>query len=105
MLCGLDIDFCCSVMGETGTGKSTVSSAVVTMRLKVLTRCQFINLASGSKLGVNNGLRSMTRTVQTSDSFELSGRLVTLIDTPGFDDTNMSDSEILNMIAVYLETT
>ncbi|KAJ2935282.1 hypothetical protein H1R20_g1815, partial [Candolleomyces eurysporus] len=34
----------------------------------------------------------------------LDGRSVTLIDTPGFDDTNRSDTEILRMIAHFLST-
>ena len=33
------------------------------------------------------------------------GKLVTLIDTPGFDDTTVSDTDILKMIAVYLSST
>ena len=34
--------------------------------------------------------------------FEVDSRLVELIDTPGLDDMTMSDTDILNMIAVYL---
>ena len=34
----------------------------------------------------------------------LDGRLVTLIDTPGFDDSSVSDTDILKMIALYLST-
>jgi predicted GTPase len=34
----------------------------------------------------------------------LKGRPVTLIDTPGFDDTTKSDSDILRMIAAFLAT-
>lgn len=33
------------------------------------------------------------------------GKLVTLVDTPGFDDTTVSDTDILKMIAVYLSST
>ena len=32
-------------------------------------------------------------------------RLVTLIDTPGFDDTTKSDADILAMIAAFLAST
>ena len=39
-----------------------------------------------------------------AQAFELDGRLVTLIDTPGFDDTSKSDSDILRMIAAFLAT-
>jgi DNA segregation ATPase FtsK/SpoIIIE-like protein len=77
-----------AVMGATGSGKST-----------------FINKASGSNLLVGRSLESCTREVQTSLPFVVSGRIVTLIDTPGFDDTDRSDTAILNMIAAYLSKT
>ena len=63
-----------------------------------------MNLASGSKLPIGDGLKSCTSMVQTAGPFELHGRPVTLIDTPGFDDTHVSDTDILKMIAVYLST-
>ena len=63
---------------------------------------KFINLVSGSHLQVGEGLRSCTPEVQTSNPFELSGRRVTLIDTPGFDDTLKTDTEILKLIASFL---
>ena len=65
---------------------------------------QFVNLISGSDLGVAQGLQSCTRTVQVSGSFILDGRRVTLIDTPGFDDTVRSDADVLEMIAASLAT-
>lgn len=77
-----------AIMGATGTGKST-----------------FANLASGSKLPVGRGLQSCTSDVMTSKPFILNGNIVTLIDTPGFDDTNRSDTEILRSIAAYLSNT
>ena len=40
--------------------------------------------------------------VELADEFTLDGRTVTLIDTPGFDDTLKSDTEILNIIAAFL---
>ncbi|KAG2342299.1 hypothetical protein BDR05DRAFT_976483 [Suillus weaverae] len=72
-------------MGVTGSGKST-----------------FINIASGSNLPVSRSLESCTREVQTSRPFVVNGRVVTLIDTPGFDDTTRSDTDVLSMIAAYL---
>ncbi|KIM41439.1 hypothetical protein M413DRAFT_148738 [Hebeloma cylindrosporum] len=72
-------------MGATGSGKTT-----------------FINLASGSNLRVGGGLESCTSSVQMAQAFKLDGRSVTLIDTPGFDDTSKSDSDILHMIAAFL---
>ncbi|KAH0833287.1 hypothetical protein J3R83DRAFT_12352 [Lanmaoa asiatica] len=77
-----------AVMGATGSGKSS-----------------FINLASGSNLPVGRGLESCTSEVRTSKPFLLNGRIVTLIDTPGFDDTSRSDTDILSSIAAYLSNT
>lgn len=36
--------------------------------------------------------------------FAIDGRPVILIDTPGFDDTTKSDTDILKMIAGFLQT-
>jgi flagellar biosynthesis GTPase FlhF len=82
-----DSDVTIAVMGATGSGKTT-----------------FINLASGSNLRVGRGLQSCTSIVQVAQPFELDGRSVTLIDTPGFDDTTKSDADILRMIAAFLAT-
>ncbi|CAL1707967.1 unnamed protein product [Somion occarium] len=75
-----------SVMGALGTGKST-----------------FINLVSGSNFQVGPG--SSTTQVQSSQPFDVGGRRIVLIDTPGFDDTTRTDTDILRMIATYLENT
>ena len=40
-----------------------------------------------------------------ANPFELDGRYITLIDTPGFDDTTKSDADVLKMIAAFLATT
>jgi predicted GTPase len=63
---------------------------------------QFINLASGSKFLIGGGLSSCTDVVQVSQPFDLDGRRVTLIDTPGFDDTTKSDTDILRIVSEYL---
>ncbi|KAI0075385.1 hypothetical protein K474DRAFT_1583596, partial [Panus rudis PR-1116 ss-1] len=73
------------VMGATGTGKSS-----------------FVNLASGSHLAVGGSLLSCTSEVQTSNAFEVNGRRMVLIDTPGFDDSTKSDRDILSSIAEFL---
>ena len=94
-------------MGATGTGKSTVScSWAVRYRRESSSICltQFINLISGSDLGVGRGLRSCTGAVQVAGAFNLDGRSVVLIDTPGFDDTVRSDTDVLKMIAAFLAT-
>ena len=63
---------------------------------------QFINCASGSSLRVGTGIESCTTEIKLANEFILDGRVVTLIDTPGFDDTTKSDTEILKMIAFFL---
>ncbi|EDR03041.1 uncharacterized protein LACBIDRAFT_307593 [Laccaria bicolor S238N-H82] len=75
------------VMRATGSGKTT-----------------FINLISGSSLRVGTGLHSCTADIQVSQTFELERRSVMLIDTPGFDDTSKSDTDILGTIASFLGT-
>ena len=93
-------------MGTPGSGKSTVRrvrSPIVTRNSPG--RLQFINLASGSNLRVGMGLESCTAEVQLSDEFIFDSRRVVLIDTPGFDDTSKSDTEILQIIAAFLTTT
>jgi len=62
-------------------------------------------MASGSNLRVGMDLESCTSEVQLADTFTLDGRPVILIDTPGFDDTSKSDTDILKLIAAFLETT
>ncbi|KZP20219.1 hypothetical protein FIBSPDRAFT_954831 [Athelia psychrophila] len=84
----LNIDVIIAVMGATGSGKST-----------------FINLVSGSELGVGTGLRSCTSDVEATAPFDFQGRRVVLFDTPGFDDTSKSDTDILTLVATFLATT
>lgn len=74
-----------AIMGPTGTGKTS-----------------FINLLSDSGFKVGNELESCTDDIQIAEPFKIDGRIVTLIDTPGFDDTKLSDTCVLNMIAAYL---
>ncbi|KAF9259854.1 hypothetical protein L218DRAFT_873661, partial [Marasmius fiardii PR-910] len=73
------------VMGTTGSGKTS-----------------FINTASGGRLPIGDGLQSCSVTIETSPSFFVDGRNVVLIDTPGFDDTTRTDTDILSMISVFL---
>ncbi|KZP07740.1 hypothetical protein FIBSPDRAFT_679870, partial [Athelia psychrophila] len=76
------------VMGATGSGKST-----------------FVNLLSGSTLHVGKGLRSCTSDVEATAPFDFQGRRLVMFDTPGFDDTTKSDTDILKLVATYLATT
>jgi len=50
---------------------------------------------------IANSLGKGTRDI-ASLQMEIDGRPVTLIDTPGFDDTNLSDGEVLKIIAEWL---
>ncbi|KIM24361.1 hypothetical protein M408DRAFT_53733, partial [Serendipita vermifera MAFF 305830] len=75
------------VMGPTGSGKYS-----------------FINLISGSNLRVGEDLKSCTKAVETSSTFELDGQRVVLVDTPGFDDTTKSDADVLRLVSHYLVT-
>ena len=94
------------VMGATGSGKTSVSSLSLVLMTRSPRDClQFINIASGSKLRVGKKLDSCTDKVQPTDEFNLDGRGVILVDTPGFDDTSKSDTEILETIAAFLATT
>jgi hypothetical protein len=65
---------------------------------------QFINAASGSNLLVGEGLKACTACVMPSNSFTLAGRRILLIDTPGFDDTTLSDIEVLKRLGLFLST-
>ena len=63
-----------------------------------------MNLISESKsFTVGDGLRSCTSEVEFTETV-IDGRTVTLIDTPGFDDTNVSDTDLLKMIALTFST-
>ncbi|KDQ53047.1 hypothetical protein JAAARDRAFT_72807 [Jaapia argillacea MUCL 33604] len=82
-----------AVMGATGTGKSSFVKAVTNDR----------------RVHIGHCLDSETDTITLSRFYEEpDARCVTLIDTPGFDDSRgaaggLSDADILRKIAAYLE--
>ncbi|KAF9449509.1 kinase-like protein, partial [Macrolepiota fuliginosa MF-IS2] len=84
-------DIIIAVMGPTGTGKSHF--------IDVLTRSQ-PGTRSGHKLGSHTGEVQCT----ILKGYE-GNRSLVLVDTPGFDDTEKSDMEILDMISKWLEKT
>jgi len=51
---------------------------------------------------IGHNLESLTRDIETT-SWTFQRRQILLVDTPGFDDTFLSDTEVLAMIAEYLE--
>ena len=63
-----------------------------------------MNEVSKSHLKVGDGQKTVTTEIQLSEEFELDGQRVVLIDTPGFDDTTMSETMVLKLIAAFLET-
>jgi predicted GTPase len=66
---------------------------------------QLINLAtqSNQKLAESGDEDSCTSTVDAAPPFEQDGRRVILYDTPGFDDSRMSDTQVLQIILKELE--
>ncbi|KIM94588.1 hypothetical protein OIDMADRAFT_79278, partial [Oidiodendron maius Zn] len=79
-------DVLIAVMGMTGTGKSS-----------------FIRQLTGSdEVKVGHSLRSCTSKVDIHVYNYRNKRKIFLLDTPGFDDTDRKDTEILKAIAYYL---
>ncbi|KAL7917201.1 P-loop containing nucleoside triphosphate hydrolase protein [Trichoderma austrokoningii] len=74
-----------ALMGGTGTGKST-----------------FISLLTDEDVGIGHNLQSCTSEVGVYNFHYKDCHTVYLLDTPGFDDTNRPNSEILQEIAFYL---
>ncbi|KAF2131053.1 hypothetical protein P153DRAFT_287352 [Dothidotthia symphoricarpi CBS 119687] len=77
-----------AVMGVTGAGKST-----------------FIKWASGNaEIEIGHDLESCTSEI-TAYTFHLNGYNINLVDTPGFNDTHKSETEVLQDIAAWLKST
>lgn len=77
-------DVIIAVMGITGSGKTT-----------------FVSRCVGEDVGIGHDLHSYTQDIAIH-SFRHQGRVIRLIDTPGFDDTSKADVAILNNIAFWL---
>ncbi|KDQ23043.1 hypothetical protein PLEOSDRAFT_1014873, partial [Pleurotus ostreatus PC15] len=77
-----------SIMGLTGAGKST-----------------FIDIAAGSNaVVVDHALNSYSKEFKAVE-IDYQGQRVVLVDTPGFGDTDRSDTEVLKIIANWLKAT
>ncbi|KAH8747508.1 hypothetical protein BGZ57DRAFT_807112, partial [Hyaloscypha finlandica] len=72
-------------MGVTGAGKSS-----------------FISTCSGKSVKIGHNLHSCTADVEDVDFMYNKNLRVHLIDTPGFDDTNRSDVQVLQDLAHWL---
>jgi len=105
-------------MGPTGSGKSTVRSVFRYLMLScfpysmniLFSACiaQFINTAAGQEhTTVGHDLRSCTaEIVPVCVAYPaVPDARVVFIDTPGFDDTNVSDITILERVSEWLVTT
>ncbi|KIP07554.1 hypothetical protein PHLGIDRAFT_53433, partial [Phlebiopsis gigantea 11061_1 CR5-6] len=75
------------LIGPTGAGKST-----------------FANKLSGSNFETE-GVVSCTQDIHLAPPFLLDGRKVTLVDTPGLDDTFKPTTEIFGLIVEFLKAT
>jgi len=77
-----------AIMGVTGAGKSS-----------------FIKLVTGNeKITIDHGMESETSKITGYNTW-VQGRQYVLVDTPGFDDTSLSDTHVLKMLAAWLEST
>jgi predicted GTPase len=102
-----------SVMGPTGAGKSRVCRLVKRSHFfseSQLSVRQFIDIATQQAQSANVGhsLESCTSEVRAVRYQRTDGngkRSYVIVDTPGFDDTNKPDTEILALIADWLKTT
>ncbi|CAE6459426.1 unnamed protein product [Rhizoctonia solani] len=73
------------LFGPTGSGKTT-----------------FANVASGDSMRIGRGLKSCTQKVEPTTMFTVDGKPVVVVDCPGFDDTYLSETEILKSLAGFL---
>ncbi|KAI8265966.1 hypothetical protein K4K58_010562 [Colletotrichum sp. SAR11_239] len=80
-----DSDIFIAVMGLTGSGKST-----------------FVSHLTKSTVPIGSKLQSCTREVTVYRYQYDNSTNVYLVDTPGFDDTNLSDSDVLKEIATWM---
>ncbi|KAK4163297.1 P-loop containing nucleoside triphosphate hydrolase protein [Cladorrhinum sp. PSN259] len=77
-----------AVIGVTGAGKTT-----------------FVSKATGrSDLVIGHGIDSCTQDVNPI-TFSIGKEQITIIDTPGFDDSERTDSEILEQVAQFMTDT
>ena len=91
-------------MGVTGAGKSTYISKCCSKKIAIghnLQACEFGWLCEG-KNHHSNEAHLGTTTVDVYPYKISSATTVYLVDTPGFDDTNRSDTEVLREIATWL---
>lgn len=74
-----------AIMGPTGTGKST-----------------FISKLAGREMKIGHSLSSCTEDVEEIPC-KVGNKYVVLVDTPGFNDTHRTDTEILSALADWMK--
>ncbi|KAM7207880.1 P-loop containing nucleoside triphosphate hydrolase protein [Naviculisporaceae sp. PSN 640] len=79
-------DIIIAVMGKTGSGKSSFISSLA---------------VRDYSHAIGHGLASKTQEVVEVECI-VDGRRVVMVDTPGFDDTNMTDGTVLNLLVEWL---
>ncbi|KAF7983557.1 hypothetical protein HWV62_21140 [Athelia sp. TMB] len=100
-----------SVMGPTGAGKSSVCKFNIKHIISHADSIEkFVSMAMGSEASegetVGHGLESYTQDVRVVRCRHPDDpRSYVFVDTPGFDDTNLSDADILLRIATWLTAT
>ncbi|KAG9082648.1 hypothetical protein FS749_006694, partial [Ceratobasidium sp. UAMH 11750] len=77
------------LFGATRAGKTTFASVA----------------SDGDNLTVGHRIESCTQEVDKTEIFMVDGRPIVLVDWPGFDDTVITDAEILKRIAEFLAST
>ena len=100
-------DLIIAVMGITGSGKSTFISRLVGGD-EVVVGHSLTSCKQPSNLGIDScGLHDVQGTagVRVHSFIYKSTRRIFLIDTPGFNDTNRNDTDILKDVAFFLSKT
>ena len=93
-------------MGRTGVGKAQLVIISIGSRSFLLIALKLINKILGpghQQAMVGYSLDSCTKEVQAFECFNSEGRRIILIDSPGFDGTNVSDLGVLQSIADWLK--
>jgi len=96
-------------MGPTGSGKSQVRLVWPDhfMSANLIICAKIIDTLTGQKTRAGTSLKSVTDEVSAHRVLghpKYADKLV-LVDTPGFDDTNKSDKQILDMISQWMTKT
>jgi predicted GTPase len=92
-------------MGPTGSGKSNVRDTISYLFCSVSPGLKIIDTLTNQP-GKRSGshLESFTTEVRAVRmNHPVHGKRLVLVDTPGFDDTNKSDMEILKMVSSWLQ--